>query len=160
MNDNLYDADKDYALWWLIIHMRRAVYKARAKELFRYGIRPAEAAVLFIVQTIGYRATPAEISRWLIREPHSTSGLLLRMEKKGLLRAVKDLERKNLIRIELTEKGQEVYRQSTKRESIHRVMSSLTGAESRRLRKYLQKMRDKAIEGLWDTSKPPSPPFC
>ena len=159
MNDNLYDADKDYALWWLIIHMRRTMYKARTKELFRYGIRPAEAAVLFIVQTIGYRATPAEISRWLIREPHSISGLLVRMEKKGLLRGVKDLERKNLIRVELTEKGQEAYRQSAKRESIHRIMSSLSGEECRRLRKYLQKIRDKAIEELGDTSKPPSPPF-
>ena len=102
------------------------MYKARTRELFQYGITPAEAAVLVIVQAIGEKATPAEISRWLFREPHSISGLLARMEKQGLVRKVKDLDRKNLVRVVITEKGQQAYQQSTKRESIHRIMSSLS----------------------------------
>ena len=50
-------------------------------------------------QVIGYRVTPAEISRRLLRESHSISQILNRMENKGLVRWVKDLERKNLVRL-------------------------------------------------------------
>lgn len=38
------------------------------------------------------------------------SGLLDRMEKQGLVRKVNDLERKNPIRVAVTEKGEEAYR--------------------------------------------------
>ena len=97
--------DKDYELWWLILHVRRAMRKIRAKELWQYGITPEESAVLVAVKGIGDEATPARIARRLLREPHSISTLLSRMEKKGLVRKDKDLERKNLVRVTLTERG-------------------------------------------------------
>ena len=158
MSNTLYDTDIDYNLWWLIVHMRRAMYKARAKELFQYGITPEEAAVLFIVNAIGRQATPAEISRWLLREPHSTSGLIDRMVKEGLVRKVKDLERKNMVRVAITEKGQQLYNQSTKRESVHRIMSSLAGDECQKMWECLRKLRDKAFEEIGVVRKPPFPP--
>jgi len=73
---------------------------------------------LFVVQSTRERATPSEISRWLLREPHSTSGLITRMEKDGLVTKVDDLERKNMLRVAMTEKGREAYEKSTDRESI------------------------------------------
>ncbi len=103
---SLNNMDKDYALWWLILQTRRSMHKARARELFRFGITPEEAAVLFVVSRIGDTATPAEISRWILREPHSTSGLLERMRKDGLIYKVKDLDKKNLVRVLINEKGQ------------------------------------------------------
>ena len=153
MND-LQSTDEEYKLWWLILHMRRAMRKARARELFQYGISPEEAAVLFITQTRGPRVTPAEISRCILREPHSTFGLLSRMEKKGLVKKVKDLDKKNLIRVVLTEKGRKAYYQSTKRESINKIVSSLSKEERQQLRKLLEKLRDKAFEELGINYKP------
>lgn len=158
MSNHLDDTDVDYSLWWLIVHMRRAMYKARAKELFQYGITPEEAAVLFIVKAIGRQATPAEISRWLLREPHSTSGLINRMEKKRLIRKVKDLKRKNMVRVAITEKGQQSYTQSSKRGSVHRIMSALDGDECQQMWKYVRKLRDKAFEEIGVVRKPPFPP--
>lgn len=158
MSNPSYDTDVDYSLWWLIVHMRRAMYKARAKELFQYGITPEEAAVLFIVKAIGPRATPAEISRWLLREPHSTSGLINRMEKKGLIRKVKDLERKNMVRVAITEKGQQSHNQSAKRGTIHRIMSALDGDERQQMWEYVRKLRDKAFEETGVVRKPSFPP--
>lgn len=158
MSNPSYDTDVDYSLWWLIVHMRRAMYKARAKELFQYGITPEEAAVLFIVKAIGPRATPAEISRWLLREPHSTSGLINRMEKKGLVRKVKDLERKNMVRVAITEKGQQAHNQSAKRGTIHRIMSALDGDERQQMWEYVRKLRDKAFEETGVVRKPSFPP--
>ena len=150
-------ADQDYNLWWLLLLMRRIMYKARARELFQYGITPEQAAILFIVQAIGEKATPAEISRWLFREPHSISGLLARMEKEGLVRKVKDLDRKNLVRVVITEEGQQAYQQSTKRESIHKIMSSLSEEDHQQLRSYLEVLQNKALQELGVNHKPPLP---
>jgi len=149
--------DQDYELWWLILHTRRAMYKARARELLQYGITPEEAGVLFVIQAIGRRATPAEISRRLVREPHSISGLLRRMKRKGLVKRVKDLERRNLIRVTITKKGREAYNQSTKRDSIHRIISSISKEDCQEMKACLEKLWNKALEELGRGYKPPFP---
>lgn len=146
--------DHHHYLWWLLLHVRRATYRVRAKELFQYGISPEEATVLFLLQTIGRGATPAVISRWLLREPHSTSGLLQRMKNRGLIRKVKDLERKNLVRIVLTKKGQQVSSKAAKRESIHRLMSSLSEEECQRLETCFRKLLNRALDELGIVDRP------
>ena len=138
--------DQDYNLWVLLHQAKDAVFKARQKELSQYGISAMEAAALFIIQAIGDKATPAEISRWIFREHHTVTALLTRMEKKGLIAKCKDSDRKNLWRIGLTEKGQNAYRQSVKRESIHTAMSPLSENERERLESYLKKVRDQALK--------------
>ncbi len=154
MDNRPHDQDHYYQLWWLIIHMRRAMYRARTKELFRYGITPEEAAVLFATNAIGFKATPAEISRMLLRQPHSISALINRMKGKGLVSKVKDLEKKNQVRVALTEKGQRAYEQSVKRDSIHRIMSSISEDECEHLAACLKLLRDKALEEAGITIKP------
>ena len=140
--------DQDYNLWALLAHVRHAMYKARQKELDRYNIRPRRAAVLFVIQAIGGMATPAEISRWLFREPHSISVLLSAMEKEGLVKKSKDFNRKNLIRVELTEKGHEAYNHSLKRTSVIEAISTLSEDERQQLASYLERIRDTAIKGM------------
>ena len=137
---------QDYNLWVLLHQAKDAVFKAREKELSQYGISAMEAAALFIIQAIGDKATPAEISRWIFREHHTVTALLSRMEKKGLITKVKDLDRKNLWRVSLTEKGQDAYRQSLNRESIHAAMSPLSENERQQLGSYLRKVRDQALK--------------
>jgi len=153
---NYLSVDKDYTLWGLLIQAKDMVFKAREKELRQYGISPEEAAVLFIVQSIGNQATPAEISRWLLRKPHTVSGILSRMEKKGLVRKTKDLDRENLVSVTLTEKGQQAYHQSTKIESIRQIMSSLSEDERQQLSSGLKKLRDRALKQL-GMNQPPFP---
>ena len=116
MKDSL-AMDQDYMLWWLILHMRRAMFKARSKELLQYGITTAEAAALFVIHVNDNKVTPTEISRWLLRESHSTSCLLARMEKDGLISRTKDLDRKNLVRVTMTEKGHQILNKASKRVS-------------------------------------------
>ena len=102
--ENFSSADQDFRLWVLLEQVTRALRKAREKELNEYGISAADAAVFSIIQATDKQATPAEISPWLLREPHSVSGLLSRMEKEGLVRRVKDWDKKNLVRIAMTER--------------------------------------------------------
>lgn len=137
--------DRDYELWVLLHQACDAMARARENELRPVGISRMQAAVLFIVKAVRGPATPAEISRWLFREPHTVSGLLDRMEKQGLIRKVKNLERKNLIRVVITEKGEEAYHHSRELKVIHKILSSLSQREQDSLRKYVEKLRSKAL---------------
>ena len=155
---NIASQDEYYNLWALLRQTREAMFMARKKDLGKYNISPRRAAVLFIIQAIGDKATPAEISRWLFREPHSVSHILSRMEKEGLVRKAKDLDRKNMIRVSLTDKGLEVYEQVMKRESIHNVVSALSEEERERLKSYLKILRGKALKEAGIEPDLPFPP--
>ncbi|MBU2609283.1 MAG: MarR family winged helix-turn-helix transcriptional regulator [Chloroflexi bacterium] len=155
--NSLSDTDKDFALWWLLLQARRAMHKVRSRELLKYGVTPEESAILLVVKTIGDAATPAEISRWILREPHSTSGLLERMRKKGLIDKTKDLDRKNLVRVVLTDKGQESLQESSGRESVHKILSYLSLEERQQLTSLVIKLRKAAIEELGTFGVPPFP---
>jgi DNA-binding MarR family transcriptional regulator len=148
--------DKDYNLWVILEQARTAVGTARDKELYPYKISFMKAAVLFIVDSIGSEATPAEISRWILRRSHSVSGLLERMEKDGLIKKTKDLPRRNLVRVTLTDKGKQALKESLRRESIHNVMAILSESEQEQLYSMLQRIRDRALK---ETITIPTPPF-
>ena len=137
-------SDADHDLWMLLTHTRYAIYRAREKELQRYGVSPEQVGVLFIVQALGNRATPSEIARLIIRQPHTVSALIERMAEKGLVKKMHDLDRKNLVRVSLTEKGQKVYDISTKRGPIHRIMGSLSATERSNFQKTLEKLQAQA----------------
>jgi len=151
-------SDEDHDLWVFLTHTRYAIYRAREKELQRYGISPEQAGVLFIVQALGNRATPSEIARFIVRQPHTVSALIERMEKKGFIKKVHDLDKKNLVRVSLTEKGQKTYEYSTKRGPIHRIMGVLNAEERAQLLRILEKLNNQARKelGLDGDKLPPS----
>jgi MarR family transcriptional regulator, organic hydroperoxide resistance regulator len=132
--------DEDQDLWLLLTHARYAVFRAREKELQRYGVSPEQVGLLFVVQALGNKATPAALSRYILRQPHTVSALVDRMAKRGLVKKVKDLDRKNLVRVVITEKGQKTYELSTKRGPIHRIMATLSDSERKQFKEYLERI--------------------
>jgi DNA-binding MarR family transcriptional regulator len=150
-------ADQDYDLWVLLNQVQSLMMNARDIELMEYGTTAMQAAVLFITNSIGEETIPAEISRWLLRKPATVSGLLDRMEKTGLIERARDLPRKNLVRIRLTEKGKQAYKQSLKRKSLHRTMSCLSQEERQQLASILVKLRNRATEALRHGEEIPFP---
>jgi len=145
-------ADADNNLWLLLQQTRDTIATARGKELGKYGLSNIESALLFAISAIyadgSQQATPTEISRWLFRKPHSISALVRRMEKKGLVTCTHDLGKKNLVRIALTDEGRKAYRQSTKRVSIRKALSSLSEEERRQLWSCLKVLRDATLKQL------------
>lgn len=151
------------ALWMLIGRTSRLIGKARQRELAKYGVSVDASAVIFTIYFLGRQAIPASISRQLFLERHSVSQLLTRMEKDGLIRRVKDLERRNYVRIELTAKGRDALQRSNKQRSVRPIISALTSAEQQELWMLLAKLRDRAIKrlGLKNTTLyPPSNPLA
>lgn len=149
--------DQDYNLWLFLAQVRTVMLRARQMEVSRYGITASQASVLFVINALGDKATPAEISRWLFRQSHSVSGILNRMEKQGLVRRVKDLGKKNQVRATLTEKGREVYGNCTKRESMHRIMPSLSEEQRQQLIVCLENLRDATLKYLGEEQELPFP---
>ena len=140
--------DEDYKLWWLFNQVRHIMFRARDRELRKYDVSNTQAAILAVIQIIGKKATPAEISRLMFRETNTISANLDVMVKKGLVERKKDLNKKNWVRVCITEKGKEVYEQTVKRESIHYIMSDLSEEQRQKLREILELLRDKGLDWL------------
>ncbi len=151
--------DEDYGLWLLLMRTYRALAKTRERELLRYGISVEAGAILLTVLRQGESATPANIARELILEPHSVSQQLTRMEEKGLIVKVKDLERRNQVRIQLTEEGYQKYLRSIKGSLTGNVLSVLSPGEKKLMWELLSRLRERALRKLgMDKTKvyPPS----
>lgn len=155
-NDTKSDLNSEhYRLWVLLRQVGHLMTELRREDLLAYEMSPAQAATLRSIANLGQAATPAEISRWLMRKPHTITHLLNRMEKCGQIRKVKDLERKNQIRIALTEKGKRDYDRIKKAEFPHPILGFLNDDEKKTLENCLNKIRTKLLEELKISYRPP-----
>ena len=141
-------SDPDHSLWGLIRMTNDAAYKVRYRELSKFGISTIESRVLRIIQTLDVPVTPSEITRRIIRAPHSVSGLLNRMEKEGLVKKTRDLEKKNMVRVSLTKKGLQAYRRSLELKSIRRILSGLSDEQRQQLASCLEILLKRSLKEL------------
>ncbi len=151
--------DQDFASWIFMARTGDAIFRNREKELQKYNLSARQASVLIVLEELDNKATPAEISKWIFREPHSVSDFLKRMERDGLIKRIKDLARKNMIRIEVTDKGREAVHNAKKIEPVHKIMAALSTEEQRQLMVIMQKLWDKALEELRIKNRPIFPSF-
>jgi len=138
--------DKDYDLGILIGQTSQALSKARRKELVHNGVTLRQSALLFYVAILGEKVTLRQIARARLREPNSITEQVNRMVKQGLVKKTKDLQRRNMVHVALTDEGRDVYKKTTKRDSVHRVMSALSEAEKKTLKPLLEKLRNAAMD--------------
>jgi len=82
--------------------------------------------------------------------------LLNRMEERGLVKRSKDLHKKNLVRIALTDKGEEAFVAACQTSAISRLMSALSEEQRERLAECLWVLRGKALDEL-HLEEPPFP---
>ncbi len=141
-------ADKDYTLLTSLLQVADIFVKVRERELLPQNLSATSAAILFLVDAMGKDVTPAKISRMLLSEPHSISGILMRMEKQGLIKRAKNMERKNLIRVTLTTKGENALKQAMKKEGVKHVLSKLTEEQRRQLKQSLTALKEAGMKEL------------
>jgi DNA-binding MarR family transcriptional regulator len=140
--------DFNYDLWRLLDITRGLIYKLRERELMKYKVSMSAVIILHTILILEEKAIQARIAEYLFLEPHSVSEMLSKMEEKGLINRIKDQKSKNMIRIEITEKGYDLYLKSTQRESYNDILSVLTEEEKTNLWTILSKLRKKAAESL------------
>jgi DNA-binding MarR family transcriptional regulator len=142
---NLVDS---YRLFHLLRQTADAVHKTREVELKKYKLTPEQAGALVGIQSLGKKATPAELSRWLFRERNSITILLNRMHKQGLINKKADTRRKNIIRLSLTKKGLKAYNHSIEFQSFIPIIAVMPDKKRRQLWDLLQIIRLEVFKDL------------
>ena len=141
MNKKFFRDNPELETWRLLHNTVLEANKARQKELSQYNISTSQAAVLDCIKYHNNDATLTQVARWLLRESQSISTLVSRMENRGIIRKSIDPNRKNVIRISMTNKGEELYKQVVKRESVVNILSTLSQKELQQFTSYLKKIR-------------------
>jgi len=143
----IYSTFRD-GLWQMMTGTHHVVSKARRRELQQYGLTANDSVVLFAVLRMNGLANPAALSRDLFWEPHTVSEQLKSMEARGLISKAKDAKRRNVVRVEATEKGLNAYRQAARRRSTREIVSVLNKEEQVQLWTLLAKLREEAMRNL------------
>jgi DNA-binding MarR family transcriptional regulator len=121
-------------------------HKCREDELKKYKITPEQSAVLICLHALGEKATPANTSRWLTREPHSVLIILRRMQKMGFIEMNPHQKNKHMFRVSLTKTGQEAYENVEKLRSVVYIFTVLPKEERQYLFYILKKIRDRGFK--------------
>lgn len=139
----------DFKLWSIFNQGSEAAIKVFDTELFRnFGISYIQMAVMYVIKNTGKPLSPTEISRVLLREPHTTAALINRMEKQGLVKKTRDSRMKNIKRVSLTRKGEDIYAKAIEDETRFQLLSCLSPEEKECLLACSEKIRNEALKHL------------
>ncbi len=133
--------DNHYNLVALVFFAHSALSKAKETQLQEIGITYVEFQVLWAVEGLEDAATPAELSRVLLRRPPTMSSLLNRMEKNGLTKRIKDPSNKKLRKVVMTEKGRKALKLAMEDDIIHMIMEAMPDKDRNQLENLLDKLR-------------------
>jgi DNA-binding MarR family transcriptional regulator len=148
--------DEYYELWLLLSQTRSAIFKARHKKFGRY-MHSNQAAALVMIWRYNGQATPAILANLLFLEPHSISELVDRMQKKGLVTKTRDKDRGNVVRISMTDQGQQICSELVQASFIRSLMSRLSATQRRQLRSCLSILFHAAVAELGTEGQHPPP---
>jgi DNA-binding MarR family transcriptional regulator len=134
-----------YRLFSLLGFTYTSMLSARRKELESSGVSITRGWVLWALKAMEQPTTIVDMARILGRDHQTTSQLLQRMEKEGLVKRRRE-PKKRLITVALTAKGEEALsRTFDKHEVIDDIMSSLTPDEQNMLRAFLERLQERAL---------------
>jgi DNA-binding MarR family transcriptional regulator len=141
-----FEISKGHQLFALMGTTVNGLVKARRKELETSGITIAQSWVLWGLKVRGEPLTVAEISQFIDRSHLTTSQLLKRMEKNGLIVRKKGTRINGPVKIMTTKKGREILHLAQERHDLlDEIAASLSPNELRNLSSYLRKLRESAI---------------
>lgn len=136
--------EPEYRLWRLMDYTARLINAARAKPLFKIGLSKETAAILSAVLRLHNNAMPIEIARYGIRKPQTTTSMINKMVKKGLLVRTIDKTKKNIFRISLTEKGRIAHQKMTSLKIYKKIMSTISEEQKKNLEETLNELKKNA----------------
>ena len=90
---------------YLIAKVNHLMDRVRQKELAPYHIAPRQGYLLFVLHNLNHKATLAELAKYCDRRINNMSIQMARMEKKGLVKKIREVPGSTLLKFELTEKG-------------------------------------------------------
>lgn len=136
MNDEYSDLSQE--MFHLIQTMRRM---SLVKMKSQHGIHHGQGHVLGMLMKHNDVAQK-ELAQWLNIRPASLTDLLEKLERDQLIVRSRDQNDRRVVRVSITEKGQQIVRQNiqVRREIEATMFGSLSGSEIQTMTAILQKM--------------------
>jgi DNA-binding MarR family transcriptional regulator len=125
---------------FLISKIDHAIYYLRQKELNPYDIAPQQLYVLHVINALGSKATAYTIASDIDREVNVVNRLMLKLEKDGLIKRIKNKPKSKLLSVTLTEKGLKMIKISPKSKVINKRLSFLSSDEREQMENMLEKI--------------------
>lgn len=152
-------SDTALTSWVLLRQTWTGMYRAAQVKFAKLGLTPEQMDVLWICRD--YPTPPlttTELSRLLFRKPHTTTELLKRMEREGLVRIVPKRKGRPFTEIKLTAKGKKAVVPGIEivKALVTSIMSCLSPEEHEQLQKLLRALQQNVGEELrLEVSPPP-----
>src|SRR5512139_57056 len=132
--------------WLRLKSLWALMERARNLELAKVDINIPQAEILYSLKTSAKPLTPSKLARTTYKQPHTTSALVHRMEKRGLVSTKRDLKRKNWVRVSLTKKGDEALKRWYATTVVPDAFSSLSEEEVQIFRTVTDRLRARSLE--------------
>jgi DNA-binding MarR family transcriptional regulator len=140
-----------YLKTWLLLHQTyNLVLRSEDNAFAKVGISTQQHSALMAIRYMQTPVTPTDVANWLDRNPNGISMLIDRMVKDGLVSRIRDLRDRRSVRLEITEKGNEILDHATfiGWQLIEKILSAVQEEELSLLTDLLEKVRKKAFENL------------
>ncbi len=137
-----------HILLGLLRQTHDAVLKIRQNELRKYGLTPEQNAALMNISAMDNEASIVELSRRLFRKSNSTTVLVMRLEKRGLIKKTRDRYRKNTVRLSLTPLGKKYLQRAVREDSFDDIINEFEAEKRKQLCDLLEQLRDHALDYL------------
>lgn len=123
--------DTDGPLAEQLLRLTRRLHRIQKRHLEPVGITPAQSRLL---RTLAHYDTPprmADLAQRLEVVPRAVTSLVDGLESGGLVRRAPDLSNRRVIRIELTDAGQDALKKlrSARRAAAEDILAPLTAAQ-------------------------------
>jgi len=140
------DMNENERAWQEMSSTSSILRRAWEMELARVGLTAPQTMVLYFLEASPEPLTPMAVSRLLGREPHTVSALVSRMESGGLVKRTRDLQRKNWVRVSLTQKGREAFKRQLDQRRVRNITECLSKRELETLTAIDRTLRARGIE--------------
>lgn len=147
MIDHVND-DQAYLFWVLFQQAYSAMSRVREKELASLGITSHQATLLAVIFELGDRATPSRISRRMLRKSHTVTELINRAMQMNLIVKKPNPDRKNGVRVVLTDKGRKTCNRMKDMNILRRLISVLPPDQLEYSQSFFKLLRDNALNEL------------
>jgi len=144
------DSTRGMAQWTTIYQAYNAVYKLTELALLPHGLSFPQLHLLSILKGAGETLTTGEISRAMVRQSQTMTGVLDRLEEPGLVERVFDRRDRRKTWVRLTEKGERKLEEAFPVASrlAEEVSSVLSDKELQGLQVEMEKLRGAAMDRL------------
>lgn len=136
----------------LVARCRKGLEAVMDRELRPFGISAVELAILDVLYEVkgsGRGATPTELATKVVRRHNSVVSLLLAMERAGLVSLHKKSEGRRTMEVEMTPRGEEVYRRGIGATAkVNDILGTLTVNQRQQLQALLEKLDQAIVDSL------------